>query len=94
MTKAQDQRAAMYAVHNLGHAIDNWKAKRAKFPRFKKRGCRHSYTTDEQAVRMEGKRIKLPKIGWIRTFEKLRFVGKIVSVIYQEQHIVGLRLYP
>ncbi|MDE0424479.1 MAG: RNA-guided endonuclease TnpB family protein [Candidatus Poribacteria bacterium] len=80
-TKAQDQRAAMYAVHNLGRAIENWKAKRAKFPKFKKRGCKHSYTTDEQAVRMEGKRIKLPKIGWIRTFEQLRFVGnQIVSV--------------
>ena len=79
-TKAQDQRAAMYAVHNLGGAIDNWKAKRAGFPKFKRRGCKHSYTTDEQAVRMEGKRLKLPKIGWIRTFEELRFVGKIVSV--------------
>ena len=79
-TKAQDQRAAMYAVHNLGAAIDNWKANRAKFPRLKKRGCKHSYTTDEQAVCMEGKRIKLPKIGWIRTFEALRFKGKIVSV--------------
>ena len=79
-TKSQDQRAAMYAVHNLGDAIDNWKAKRAKFPRLKKRGCKHSYTTDEQAVRMEGKRIKLPKIGWVKTFEALRFVGKIVSV--------------
>ena len=79
-TKAQDQRAAMYAVHNLGSAIDNWKAKRAKFPKLKKRGCKHSYTTDEQAVRVEGKRIKLPKIGWIKTFETLRFRGKIVSV--------------
>ena len=79
-TKAQDQRAAMYAVHNLGAAIDNWKAKRTKFPRLKKRGCKHSYTTDEQAVRMEGKRIKLPKIGWIKTYEELRFSGKIVSV--------------
>jgi len=79
-TKAQDQRAAMYAVHHLGSAIDNWKAKRAKFPKLKKRGCKHSYTTDEQAVHMEGKRIKLPKIGWIKTFEELRFRGKIVSV--------------
>ena len=60
-TKEQDQRAAMYAVHNLGQAIDNWKAKRAKFPRLKKRGCKHSYTTDEQSVRVESKRIKLPK---------------------------------
>ena len=79
-TKAQDQRAAMYAVHNLGEAIDNWKAKRAKFPKFKKRGCKHSYTTDEQAVRMADKRIKLPKIGWVKTFQVLRFRGRIVSV--------------
>jgi len=79
-TKSQDQRAAMYAVHNLGDAIDNWQSKRAKFPRLKKRGCGHSYTTDEQSVRMEGKRIKLPKIGWVKTFEVLRFKGKIVSV--------------
>ena len=79
-TKAQDQRAAKYAIDNLGRAIENWKAKHAKFPRFKKRGCKHSYTTDEQSVKFDGKRIKLPKIGWIKTFERLRFVGKIVSV--------------
>ncbi len=79
-TEAQDQRAAMYAVHHLGRAIENWQAKRAKFPKFKKRGCKHAYTTDEQAVRTDSKRIRLPKIGWIRTFEKLRFVGKIVAV--------------
>lgn len=79
-TKSQDQRAAMYAVHHLGVAIENWRAKRAKFPRFKKRGCKQSYTTDEQAVRVNGKRVKLPKIGWIKTFETLRWMGKIVSV--------------
>ena len=79
-TQAQDQRAAKYAIDNLGQAIDNWIAKRAGFPKFKNRGCKHSYTTDEQSVRMEDKRIKLPKIGWIKTFEKLRFNGKIVSV--------------
>ena len=78
--KAQDQRAGLYAIKHLGRAIDNWKAKRAKFPKFKKRGCKHSYTTDEQAVRAEGKRIKLPKIGWVKTFAKLRFHGPIVSV--------------
>ena len=79
-TKSQDQRAAMYAVHHLGAGIDNWRKKRAKFPRLKKRGCRHSYTTDEQAVGMAGKRIKLPKIGWVKTFQALRFRGRIVSV--------------
>ena len=79
-TKAQDQRAAMYAIHHLGCAIENWKEKRAGFPKLKKRGCKHSYTTDEQSVRMAGKRIKLPKVGWVKTFEALRFKGKIISV--------------
>ena len=79
-TPAQDQRAAMYAIHHLGRAIDNWREKRAGFPKFKRRGCKHSYTTDEQAIKVDGKRIKLPKVGWIRTFEELRFKGKIVSV--------------
>ena len=78
--RAQDQRAGLYAIKNLGRAIENWKEKRAGFPKFKKRGCKHSYTTDEQSVRMEGKRLKLPKIGWVKTFEELRFKGKIVSV--------------
>ena len=78
--KAQDQRVGLYAIKNLGGAIENWKEKRAGFPKFKKRGCKHSYTTDEQSVRMEGKRLKLPKIGWVKTFEALRFRGKIVSV--------------
>ena len=70
----------MYAVHHLGKAIDNWVAKRAGFPKFKRRGCRHAFQTDEQSVRMEGKHIKLPKIGWVKTFQELRFVGKIVAV--------------
>ena len=93
-TKAQDQRAAMYAVHHFGRAIDNWVSKRAGFPKFKRRGCKHSYTTDEQSVKVLGKRIKLPKIGWVKTFEELRFRGKIVSVTISRTAIVGLRLSP
>ncbi len=79
-THAQDQRAALYAINNLGQSIENWVGKRAEFPKFKKRGCRQSYTTDEQSVRVEGTRIKLPKIGWIKMRQALRFVGKFIKV--------------
>ncbi len=79
-TRSQDQRAALYAIKNLGQAIANWISKRAKFPKFKKRGIRDAWTTDEQSVRVEGKRIKLPKIGWCKMRQALRFVGKIISV--------------
>ena len=79
-TKEMDQRAALYAIRHLSEGIQRWKDKINKFPKFKKRGSRQSYTTDEQSVKVEGKRIKLPKIGWIRMFEALRFTSKIRCV--------------
>ena len=79
-TPKQDQRAALYGVQNLWRAIDNWKEKRNGFPKFKKRGHKQSYTTDEQSVKVEWKRIRLPKIGWVRMFQKLRFKGKLTRV--------------
>ena len=79
-TKGMDQRAALYAVRHLSEGIQRWKDKLNGFPKFKKRGSRQSYTTDEQSVRVEGKRIKLPKIGWIRMFQELRFQGEIIRV--------------
>ncbi|MDE0638073.1 MAG: transposase [Candidatus Poribacteria bacterium] len=80
-TRSQDQRAALYAIKNLGQAITNWVSKRAKFPKFKKRGKKDTFTTDEQSVQVEGKRIRLPKIGWIKMREELRFVGaQIIQV--------------
>ena len=79
-TQAQDQRAALYGILNLGNAIKNWVDKRSGFPKFKKRGSRQSWTTDEQSVQVEGKRVKLPKIGWVKMFEELRFDGPIIKV--------------
>jgi len=79
-TKAQDQRAAFYAIRNLAEGINRWTDKISRFPKFKKRGGKLSYTTDEQSVRVEGKRIRLPKIGWVRMFQELRFEGKIIKV--------------
>ena len=79
-TKAQDQRAALYAIRNLTEGIKRWKDKVNGFPKFKKRGHRLSYTTDEQAVKVDGKRIKLPKIGWVKMFQELRFEGEILRV--------------
>ena len=79
-TQAQDQRAALYGINNLYQAVKNWVDKCARFPKFKKRGCRQSYTTDEQSVKVHGKRVRLPKIGWIKMFESLRFDGKIIKV--------------
>ena len=79
-TKDMDQRAALYAIRNLSEGVQRWKDKLNGFPKFKKRGSRQSYTTDEQSVKVEGKRIKLPKIGWVRMLQALRFEGEIIRV--------------
>ena len=78
--RKQDQRAALYGIQNLGSAIKNWASKRSRFPKFKKRSSKQSYTTDEQSVKVEGKRIRLPKIGWVGMFQELRFTGEIRKV--------------
>ena len=75
-----DQRAALYAIKNLSEGVNRWKDKLNGFPKFKKRGSRQSYTTDEQSVKTEGKRIKFPKIGWVKIFQELRFKGEIIRV--------------
>ena len=79
-TEGMDQRAALYAIRNLSEGVQRWKDKLNGFPRFKKRGHRQSYTTDEQSVKVEGKRIKLPKIGWVKMFQELRFQGEFIRV--------------
>ena len=80
-TKSQDQVVANQSiVKNLSAAIANWVSKRAHFPKFKKRGKHDSFTTNIQSVQTKGKRIRLPKIGWIKMSQALRFKGKLVEV--------------
>ena len=80
-TKSQDQVVANKSIFgNLGAAITNWCQKRAKFPKFKRRGKKDAFTTNAQTVEVKDKRIKLPKIGWIKMFQGLRFEGPIKEV--------------
>ena len=77
---ACDQRAAAYAFENLGDAIKRWKSGQNGFPQYKKRSHRQSYTVEGAKVEVEGKHIRLPKIGRVRMFEALRFEGEIRKV--------------
>ena len=81
-TQDMDQVVANKSIFdNLSAGIANWVSKRAKFPKFKGRGHKQSFTTNNQSVRVAGKKIRLPKIGWIKMFQELRFVGnQIIKV--------------
>ena len=71
--------APQMAIIQLGEAFKNFFTGRARYPRFRKKGVhdRFSLTNDQFAI--DGKRIRIPKLGWVRMRETLRFNGKIVS---------------
>ena len=81
---ALNQRAAHNAIYfNFQDAVKRWKAGESGFPKFKKRsqGQRFQADAGRGTTIIEGQRIKLPKIGWVRMFQKLRHLGTIVKVV-------------
>ena len=70
------------AIMNLGRSFNNFFKKRSKYPKFKKKGIHDSFRPDDgpEKFKVEGLRVKLPKLGWIKLYEPLRFRGKLLSV--------------
>ena len=64
---------------NLSRAFINFFEKRARFPRFKSKHGKQSVGFP-QSVKIEGEKIKLPKIGWVRASFDRRYAGKIKTV--------------
>ena len=79
-TGGMDQRAALFGMKNLGDAISRWKSGQNRRPKKKRRRDRQSYSTDPNSIKIEGKRIRFPKIGWVRMYQKLRHKGEITKV--------------
>lgn len=79
--------APQQAIKNLGSAFNRFFKHQGKYPQFKKKGIRDSFRADngpaiagENAVKLISKKINLPRIGWIKLQEELRFQGQIKSV--------------
>ncbi len=73
------------AFDNLQNAFQNF-FRRLKvgeqpgYPKFKKKGrCRDSFRIANYLCRIEGKWLKVPRLGWVKMQESLRFSGKIMS---------------
>lgn len=67
------------AFVNLGRAYKNFFDRRAKYPRFKKKGIHDSFGLNNLNFHIEGNHIKLAKTAPMRMAEELRFDGKIMS---------------
>ena len=81
-SKSLSQNAAKNAIHDFYDAVKRWKSGQSRFPKYKRKNRRMSYTTSNgrNSVKVDDKRIQLPKIGWVRMTEHLRWDGDIIRV--------------
>jgi putative transposase len=67
------------AIMQLGRAFQNFFAGRSRYPRFRRKGQDDRFTLTNDLFRVEGQHIRIPRLGWVRMREALRFTGRIVS---------------
>ena len=80
--KQVDSMALQESLKNLDTAYQNFFAKRAKYPRFKsKHNHSQSYRTRNQdnGIRIVDKRIRLPKVGFVKIKQSREFEGRILN---------------
>lgn len=71
--------APQMAIMQLGAAFKNFFAGRAQFPKFRKKGLHDRFSLTNDQFGVDGSRIRIPNLGWVRMRETLRFNGKIMS---------------
>jgi len=71
--------APQMAIIQLGNAFKNFFAGRARYPQFRKKGVRDRFALTNDQFSIDGCRIRIPNLGWVRMRESLRFAGKIIS---------------
>jgi putative transposase len=71
--------APQLAIKDLGMAFKNFFEGRAGRPQFKKKGRHDSFRISNDQFVIEGRRIRIPNLGWVKLAEPLRFEGKILG---------------
>jgi putative transposase len=71
--------APQMAIMHLGQAFKNFFAGIAEYPTFKKKGRHDSFTLTNDQFTVKGQKVHIPKLGWVRMHESLRFVGKVLD---------------
>lgn len=78
--KEADSQALQSAILNLDVAYRNFFEHRAGFPRFMKKHDARQSIQYPQRVKIDGDRIYLPKVGWVKAVVHRAIVGKIKTV--------------
>ena len=77
------------SLKDLESALKNFFAKRANFPKFKKKGSKESFRFPQGCkLEQHNNRIRLPKIGWVRyrnSRSSCKVLGKIKNVTVSQK---------
>lgn len=75
--------APQYAIHHVENAYKKMWKDGANHPKFKKKGIKDSFVAIESNAqwRNYGNKIHIPRIGKIKSYEELRFEGKVNNVV-------------
>ena len=77
--KEADAQVLQQSIQHLARAFENFFAKRGKYPRFKSKHDRQSIQYP-QRVKLNGSRIYLPKIGWVKCVVHREIEGRMKTV--------------
>ena len=66
---------------NLGTAFTRFFHKEARYPAFKKKGVHDAFYISNDKCEVKGKRFRIPRLGWVRMREALRFTGALMSAV-------------
>lgn len=80
--KEADSYALQQSLRDLDHAYGNFFRKRARYPRFKSKHTHtQSYRTNNvnNCIRIVDKKIKLPKLGFVKIKQSRTFEGRILN---------------
>ncbi len=65
---------------HLATAFQKFFRREAQYPTFKKRGQHDSFYVSNDKCVFQGRRLRLPVLGWVRMREELRFAGQVLSL--------------
>lgn len=74
---------SQYAIWDVEAAYKKMWKEKSGYPKFKKKGVKDSFVAVEnyQTFKQKDNKIWIPRLGWIKCHENLRFEGKVNNVV-------------
>jgi len=74
---------SQYAIWNVETAYKKMWKEKTGYPKFKKKGVKDSFVAVEnyQSFKQKDNKIWIPRLGWVKCCEYLRFEGKVNNVV-------------